>query len=403
MRLPDDFLHETRALLGDERYRLFLAGTDREATVSIRLNPLKMRKDWRYTVPDNAGKVPWCRGGWYLKARPDFTFDPLLHAGVYYVQDAASMFLDTVLRQEVTEPVTLLDLCAAPGGKTTLTAAAIPEGSRIYANEAVGKRARILAENCWKAGLKNTVVTNAFARDYAREGLLFDVIVADVPCSGEGMFRKDEEAVRQWSPEKVRQCAALQREIISDIWPCLRPGGLLVYSTCTINAQENEDNCAFIVRELGAEGVGIAVEDDWHITPALKGDLPACRFIPGITAGEGLFVCALRKNKDGECLRPKKNNKAPTRLTDLMPPPLQEAPRVELTCPQALAYLRHESLCLDEEAPRGILTVTFQGHALGQVKNIGNRANNLYPKEWRIRTTHTPERRPDVVHMEKEQ
>ena len=213
--LPKDFEDYTRTLFGEETYRRFLMSFQEKQPLSVRLNPFKGGRSFAGTP------VPWCRNGVWLDEKPDFTLDPMLHAGCYYVQEAASMFLDEVLRQHVTQPVTMLDLCAAPGGKTTLARAALPEGSVLYCNEPDHKRANILMENVQKQGHPDVIVTNNYAKDYRKAKLKFDVILADVPCSGEGMFRKDPNAIAEWSIKNVVACRELQRSIIEDIWPCL--------------------------------------------------------------------------------------------------------------------------------------------------------------------------------------
>ena len=212
------------------------------------------------------------------------------------------MFLSHVLRTFVHEPVTALDLCAAPGGKSTAALSSLPEGSVLASNEIDRKRARILAENIQKWGNPNVCVTANAPADFRRLTNIFDVVITDVPCSGEGMFRKDPGAIAEWNPSKVRECAALQRQILRDIWPTLRPGGLLVYSTCTFNVHEDEEQLQFICDELGAELLTIPVRPEWNIHPAICGDFApivkpesACRFMPHFTKGEGLFMAALRK------------------------------------------------------------------------------------------------------------
>lgn len=421
MTLPEEFTSYTRPLMGETRFARFMDALSQPAPVSIRLNPFKALGELAET--DGRTTVPWCRGGFYLSGRPAFTFDPLLHAGAYYVQEASSMFIDHIVRQFVHQPVTALDLCAAPGGKTTCLRAALPEGSRLFSNEPNGKRAQILAENVVKFGHPDVVVTNNYAIDYQRARLQFDLILTDMPCSGEGMFRKDPDSIGEWSVENVAKCAALQRSILTDIWPCLRPGGLLVYSTCTYNAHENEENIAFAVEELGAEALPIPVQTEWGITGALTGEYPMCRFIPGSTCGEGLAVALLRKpmaaETDGKSRPLRKQNalKGLRILSQGINPPAVKGkktipdisqalaihtadnpyPRIEVDYATAISYLRREAITLPENAPKGIVTVCYEGFALGFAKNLGTRANNLYPQEWRIRSTHLPDEPPVVV------
>ncbi len=373
--------------MGEERFGRFLRSFEEEQPVSIRLNPMKTAD---MAVVDGE-RVPWCEDGWYLSHRPAFTMDPLLHAGCYYVQEAASMFVCHVLRQFVDQPVSMLDLCAAPGGKSTAAIATLPAGSTLCANEPVRQRASILRENVTKWGWPGCTVTNCYPRDFRSSRQRFDVILCDVPCSGEGMFRKDEATIREWSPQNVEKCWQLQRSIVADIWPCLNDGGLLIYSTCTFNTKENEDNIRWICSEYDAEVLTVDVAPEWHITGSLlEGfDQPVCRFIPGISRGEGLFMCVLRKagetTQKGRFLLCKTD-----KTTQKEPSLLCNRPQADLSYQQAMSYLRGEALHLPEDMPRGEVEVCFEGHPLGQVKNIGTRANNLYPKEWRIRTTHIP-------------
>ena len=269
MNLPIDFENYTQQLLGDELYSRLKSGLESDITpTSIRLNPFKAAElDVTEELQDAI--VPWCGStGRYLKERPNFTFDPLLHAGVYYVQEAASMFVDLAVRTLIKQPVTMLDICAAPGGKSTALRAALPEGSLLFSNEPMRPRAQILSENLQKFGHEDIIVTNNYPRDYRKSRLMFDAILADVPCSGEGMFRKDDGARQEWSLQNVDNCWHLQREIVSDIWHCLRPGGLLIYSTCTFNAHEDEENVEWIANELGAEFEELPIDDSWNITPA---------------------------------------------------------------------------------------------------------------------------------------
>ena len=474
MILPSHFEDYTRQLMGPSLYEKLIEGLQQDASASIRLNPFKPLKTTQEqdhnAAINSASRVPWCANGLILPTRPNFTFDPLLHAGLYYVQESSSMFVSEVLRQLVHEPVVMLDLCAAPGGKTTATRAALPSGSLLFTNEPMKLRASILSENIQKFGHSDVIVTNNYPKDYRKAGQLFDVILADVPCSGEGMFRKDPNAIDEWSPQNVEKCTALQRSIIEDIWPCLREGGLLVYSTCTFNAHENEENVEWIAQNLGADFVEIETQEEWNITGALVNSRPVYRFIPGLTSGEGLFMAILRKHGNSanvmseacasatkETARKRHKGKErqatlsadiaktatwlqgdftiieekgsiraiPTWWTsvynriksslyvihagitignikgrDVVPDTslalstmLNTAafPHAELSYTDALNYLRKEAITINSNVSTGFVIVTYRNQPLGFVKNIGNRANNLYPQEWKIKTSHLPD------------
>ena len=394
--LPAEFISYTRQLMGEERFERYLQSFEEEAPVSIRLNPKRPAGE-----PIDGEQVPWCRHAYYLKKRPNFTMDPLFHAGCYYVQEAASMFLDEVLRQLLTinSHLLTLDMCAAPGGKSTLLRSALPEDCVLYSNEPIRNRANILSENMQKWGWDNSIVTNKYPKDYSRSKLRFDVILCDVPCSGEGMFRKDEATIHEWSPQNVEKCWRLQREIVSDAWECLNEGGLFIYSTCTFNTKENEENIRWMLDNYEAEVLKVETKPEWNITGSLLEGFtePIYRFIPGISRGEGLFMCVLKKRKKstgranyshvGNKIFPRWEQNIPTLGTNNKP---EVKFSVALSYQQAIAYLRGEALVLSDETPCGIIEVTFMGIPLGQVKNIGNRANNLYPKPWRIKTTYLP-------------
>ena len=459
MVLPQEFTTYTRALMGNELYEKLHAALDQEPPVSLRLNPFKTINGETEVCNVDEG-VAWSDNGYYLSGRPNFTFDPLFHAGAYYVQEASSMFVAWIVKQLIHSPITMLDLCAAPGGKSTALRSVLPQGSLLFCNEPITQRASILAENVQKFGHPDMVVTSNFASDYRKSGLQFDAILADVPCSGEGMFRKDVGAIAEWSETNVEHCWRLQREIIADIWPCLKPGGLLIYSTCTFNDKENERNVEWIAQELGAIPDLPSIPSEWNITRSIGSDLPACRFIPGVSKGEGLFLCVLRKSLEDDIAheekrkRPQKSmaqknkfpetpqwlnadlafdtrqingnihaipsqwtsllDKASTALRivhagvalatpkgkDLVPHPALAHSialntnafcKCELDYDSAIAFLRREAITLTPETPRGYVLVTYQGMPLGFVKNIGNRANNLYPQEWRIKSTHIPQ------------
>ena len=290
--IPALFSDQLRELLPTEAEAL-LASLDEEASVSVRLNVRKTE-----TPPASlpiGEAVPWAKPvGFYLDGRPAFAADPLWHAGVYYVQEASSMLLRLVAPLLGEEPLRALDLCAAPGGKSTLLLDLLPEGSTLVSNELIRSRAQILAENIQKWGGVHSVVTSTEPQRLGRLREQFDFILVDAPCSGEGMFRKEEEARRQWAPGLVESCARQQREILDDIWPALAPGGLMVYSTCTFNRQEDEDMLTYLVEELGAEPVALP-ELPEPITLSSLSSYPCYRMMPHRLRGEGLFMAVVRK------------------------------------------------------------------------------------------------------------
>ena len=473
MDLPVSFADRTRSLLGDEEYNKLADALNDEQPVSIRLNDEKLSSSSFSLFHASSDRVPWSATGYYLDRRLTFTFDPLFHAGCYYVQEASSMFVEQALKQYIGEtPVKMLDLCAAPGGKSTHARSVLPEGSLLVANEVIRNRSQILAENLTKWGHPDVVVTNNDPADFAGLEDFFDVILTDVPCSGEGMFRKDPVAVSEWSPENVEICWQRQRRIISDIWPSLKPGGLLIYSTCTYNTKEDEENIRWTHDEFGAEILPVDAPATWNITGNLLigEDFPIYRFLPHRIKGEGFFLAVLRK-PEGEAaqIRYKSTSSQGKKKTgsskvnagaskeqllaarawllsaedyevsangmnitafpkeyiselsifqqslrvvqagvtlaevkgkDLIPNhalamstvPVSDAfPREEISYEQAIAYLRKEAIVLSGSAPRGYVLLTYKNIPLGFVKNIGNRANNLYPQEWRIRSGYLPD------------
>ncbi|WP_311550344.1 hypothetical protein [Prevotella aurantiaca] len=421
--LPTAFEVYTKQLFGEKRYNIFFKSLQQSSSVSIRLNPFKTSETTQIANRYEPIPIAWCKEGFYLNVRPNFTFDPLFHAGAYYVQEASSMFLSHVLRHLVRKPVALLDLCAAPGGKTTCARTAIKEGSIVFSNEPINKRAQILAENVQKFGHSDVVVTNNYPMDYKKSKLEFDVIVADVPCSGEGMFRKDPQAISEWSEQNVVNCRQLQRSIIADIWENLKPGGLLIYSTCTFNALENEENVAWILNEYDAQLLEVPTEKTWNITGSLINNplgedkpFPVYRFIPGFTQGEGLFMAIIKKGGTSINLEPnaEKLVAEANKKLKIMAHGVKQGiikgkkiipdhslalaingdrssyPNVEIDYETAIKYLRHEAIMLSAVVPKGIVTLTYRGHAIGFANNLGNRANNLYPQEWRIKSSHIP-------------
>ncbi|MGM9845441.1 MAG: rRNA cytosine-C5-methyltransferase [Muribaculaceae bacterium] len=300
MTLPSDFvkLIDTYIARGGEQLRgLCEALSSTAPQVSVRYNPLKARPRGAFEA---SAPVAWWPDAAYLDARPAFTFDPALHQGRYYVQDASSMAIAAVVRHLVASlpagpAITYLDACAAPGGKTTAALDALPREAVVVANEYDYRRANILAENVAKWGRPGVIVTRGDTSQYGALPAFFDIIAADVPCSGEGMMRKDAVAVEQWSPALVCDCAARQRAIIANLWGALKPGGYLIYSTCTFNRQENEDIIEAIIADYGAEAVDVGMSGYDEIAPGLLTDIPCYRFLPGRVRGEGLFMAVLQK------------------------------------------------------------------------------------------------------------
>ena len=454
MNLPQAFIEQLQGLLPDEWEALVGAITSSEPSVAVRVNEAR-----GVGVPEGACLVPWCRRGFYLEDRPAFTFDTDWHAGGYYVQDASSMFIAHVISHFVQTPVRYLDLCAAPGGKTTAAIQALPSRSLVVANEIVPLRARVLADNVTRWGYPRCVVTSNSPAQIGRLTHFFDVIAADVPCSGEGMMRKDDEAVAQWTPALVEQCAQRQREILAAAWNALRPGGLLIYSTCTYNRQENEEIADYIVNELGATSLEVPVDLSWNIHSAIGSDAYCYRFMPHRVDGEGLFMAVFRKDGNGMRQVPRIKEKSAKKCDETVknwlsvPDDFVVEPQGDLlvAVPQdfrtdvaalraslavlhsgvelatvmgrkmvphhalamslaradgafpvcevdyltALRYLRGESIAV--EGPRGYVLVAHQGAVLGFANNLGNRANNLYPKSQRILSTHLPDTKPKVI------
>ena len=445
IELSKDFIERTKALFGEERYGIFEEALNDAPSVSVRYNVQK------YSDAEIVNPVPWATNAEYLDNRPFFTGDPLFHAGCYYVQEASSMFLEQAVKQYVDGPVRALDLCAAPGGKTTHLLSMLPEGSLLVSNEPMPLRAQVLAENVIKWGNPAVVVTRNEPADFASFRNFFDLIVVDAPCSGEGMFRKDDFAVQQWSVPNVNLCAERQKKILSDVWDALRPGGLLVYSTCTFNREEDEDCVEWIADELGADALPVVTNEEWGVTGNLTGgEFPVSRFIPGYTKGEGFFLSLLRKQGDAPLmqLRVQRVQSCTAKVKDAVSQWLETPSKydfimqgeevvahpkeytnaiaalrsklrvlhaalplvqmkgnkmvplhslamsvslkkdafhcVEVEREDALRYLHRESLAFPDE-PAGVLLLTYKGTPLGFAKNVGNRANNMYPQEWRIR------------------
>lgn len=463
--LPDGFRAKISSEIGENYAETLLSALCGEPETSVRTNKYKPTREPIY--PDMT-PVDWCKSGSYLEKRPSFTSNPLLHAGVFYVQDASSMAYETIVEkisdwradsgEQRTERLRVCDLCAAPGGKTTAILNALPEGSVMLANEFNPTRANILKENLCKYGYPHIITTNADTARLSEMKGIFDLVAIDAPCSGEGMMRKDETARAQWSDGLIRQCATLQREILSNGIEMLAPGGYMIYSTCTFNTMEDEDNANWIAEIFGLEPIDTQLAGHYGIQGQVKGEIPCLRFMPGFTRGEGLFVAVFRRpiSKFGISSFTKSRKKgkkegkgkgksdrqitetakswiegefeiinheghllalsaATAEILDAIPKGVRVMsagveigeikgkdlipshklamstalghpfPEVELSREHALQYLSKEAILLPEETPKGYITVTFEGIPLGFMKNLGNRSNNLYPSEYRIR------------------
>jgi len=413
---------------------------------SVRINPAKDK--W---VGDKGQPVPWCPIGFYLSQRPSFTLDPVFHAGAYYVQEASSMFLWQVLHQTIgtaTNGLKVLDLCAAPGGKSTLLASYFADGL-VVSNEVIKSRASILVENITKWGSGNVVVTNNDPSHFKRLVNFFDVIVVDAPCSGSGLFRKDTDAIEEWSENNVRLCSQRQERIVQDILPCLKQGGTLIYSTCSYSKEEDEAVLDELMEDDKLNSIQLKLQDEWGIieTQSDKKGAFGYRFYPYLTKGEGFFIAAFTKQEGGvEGYYPEqklavvsnneqlaingfiqlsnnefyfKQGESIKTIKAEWQPPLQVLAKqlyikkagIELGTIKGKDVIPHHELAmshltldnfntfeLDEqqalqylrrqdlfiETTKGWNLVTHCGLPLGWAKVLPNRMNNYYPQAWRI-------------------
>lgn len=289
--LPKEFEESLQKTLGDS-FTDFIESFQQPSPVSIRLNLNKFQ-------PENQHAVPWSQFGRYLTERPKFTLDPAFHAGAYYVQEASSMFIEQALTQTVdlTKPLRVLDISAAPGGKSTHLLSLINFDSLLVSNEVIRSRASILAESIQKWGHSNVIVTNNDPEDFSKLTGFFDVILVDAPCSGEGLFRKDPQAIKEWSPENVELCAKRQRRILADLWPALKENGILIYSTCTYNRLENEENINWLNENHSFESVKLNINPEWGVEVVEEKNVYGYHFYPHKIKGEGFFLAAVRKTE----------------------------------------------------------------------------------------------------------
>jgi len=445
MILPEIFVRRMMTMLETE-FDKFQQSFDNDVSTTIRINPAKFKEQ------PILAKVDYCTTGYVVPIRPVFTIDPFIHSGVYYVQESSSMFLEQVIKQVVTkQDLKVLDLCAAPGGKSTHLASLLPNDSLLVSNDVIRSRGQILSENLKKWGNPNVIVTNNDPHDFQRLPGFFDIILIDAPCSGEGLFRRDPNAVLEWSPDNAQLCAQRQQRILADVWPSLREGGILIYSTCTFNPSENEENIKWLTEFADIEAVILSIDDKWGITLTDSIGFPCYRFYPHKVTGEGLFMAVVRKKGDNSLQQTKKTKDNPLQaskiekeigrtlitdesldilrfensllafpslhLSDLLQIrnnlriihagvkigemkqkdllPAHELalstilnrsafPDIELTIEEAITYLKKDDISPQSTA-KGWNLITYRNVPLGWVKNLGNRFNSAYPKEWRIR------------------
>jgi 16S rRNA C967 or C1407 C5-methylase (RsmB/RsmF family)/NOL1/NOP2/fmu family ribosome biogenesis protein len=337
--LPENLLQRLEGVAGFDRDTFVNVHQNGERVTSVRINPAKAvdspesivgsqqsgagrPEQLAQLTTDNSPltthnspltQVPWSSYGYYLPERPFFTFDPLLHAGVYYVQEASSMFLEQALKQtvNVSERLRVLDLCAAPGGKSTLLQSLINADSLLVSNEVIKSRAAILEENLTKWGAANVVVTNNDPKDFERLDNFFDVVVIDAPCSGSGLFRREPEAIQEWSEQNVQLCCQRQQRIIADVYPSLQQNGILIYSTCSYSKEENEMVLDWLMSMFDVESLPLQTDASWGIVEVRSDQHQAYgyRFFPDKVKGEGLFMACFRKHDGGQAnLRPPKKS-----------------------------------------------------------------------------------------------
>ena len=298
MQLPSALLQSLKGSPGFNEEAFVQAHESAEIVTSVRFNPAKGLKNTCTIYSETAGKIPWSSEGYYLKERPSFTRDPMFHAGAYYVQEASSMFLEEAVKQtvDIRKPLRVLDLCAAPGGKSTLLQAVLSNNSLLLCNEVIKSRVNILEENLVKWGAVNVVVTNNDPKDFQRLPAFFDLVVVDAPCSGSGLFRKDPLAVAEWSPGNVDLCSQRQERILADVFPCLKPGGILIYSTCSYSEKEDEQIASWLISNFPVTGIRLTAGNDWGLVESGAAHESAWgyRFYPDKLKGEGFFLAAFR-------------------------------------------------------------------------------------------------------------
>jgi 16S rRNA C967 or C1407 C5-methylase (RsmB/RsmF family)/NOL1/NOP2/fmu family ribosome biogenesis protein len=312
MKLPDSLMNSLVNVAGFDKEAFEEVHASSEQVTSIRLNPAKTISQSPNFPLSKSQTVPWTTYGYYLSQRPSFTFDPLFHAGCYYVQEASSMFLEQALRQtaDLSKPLRILDLAAAPGGKSTHSQSLITKDSLLICNEVIRSRTNILQDNMIKWGCENVVVSNNDPKDFTKLENYFDVIVVDAPCSGSGLFRRDEEAINEWSLNNVQLCSQRQQRIVADVWPALKRDGILIYSTCSYSKEEDEDILDWMMENLSIVKCQLSIREDWNITETRSASgTYSYRFWPDKVKGEGFFIACIKKSGGDKESSFKPNNK----------------------------------------------------------------------------------------------
>ncbi|MCX6316299.1 MAG: RsmF rRNA methyltransferase first C-terminal domain-containing protein [Bacteroidetes bacterium] len=384
--LPLALIESLHGLPGFDEAAFRVVHVSGDQITSMRINPAKPAR-----IPDEATGIPWTDHGHYLHTRPSFTFDPLFHAGCYYVQEASSMFLEQAFRAAVdlTKPLKVLDLCAAPGGKSTHIQSLLSSDSLLVSNEVIRSRAAVLKDNIIKWGCSNVVVTNNDPEHFSRLENYFDVIVVDAPCSGSGLFRRDNSAIEEWSVNNVQLCAQRQQRILMDVWPALKENGVLIYSTCSYSKEEDEDILDWISGSLPS-AVPVSIADaatisQWKIieTASASGHT-GYRFWPDKIKGEGFFLACIRKEEGDEWVD-RKSKQRPELITKKEWPLIASWVNMEgLTCikQQQTVYAWPEKLAADMSWLRENLRMVYSGTLLGELmrdKLVPNHALAMSP------------------------
>jgi 16S rRNA C967 or C1407 C5-methylase (RsmB/RsmF family)/NOL1/NOP2/fmu family ribosome biogenesis protein len=381
--LPQQLLDSLTGIAGFDREAFIQVHESGEQVTSVRVNAAKAAMGSRQSAIDqlllpHAEKIPWSSNGYYLPERPAFIFDPLLHAGAYYVQEASGMFLQQALTQttDVSQRLRVLDLCAAPGGKSTLLQSLISAESLLVSNEVIKSRAAILEENCIKWGGANVIVTNADPTNFERLENFFDVIVIDAPCSGSGLFRREREAIGEWSEQNVELCYQRQQRILAAVMPALKEGGVLIYSTCSYSKEEDENIADWLMDAFSVHSLPLTTAASWGIveTQSDKHRAYGYRFFPYKTKGEGFFISCFRKQEgSGGVVKPPKKSllqKASKNEISVIQPWLQPGVPVQLW------KQKDEILAFPQQLEKELLTIVDNVYVRRAGITVGKIAGN---------------------------